>query len=197
MIQPFGQHPYLSTSLNQYCSWPVIHPVGSPGVFHISLRPQKYNWESGRKRINEHFGLRSAPSARKGKSMCDTLHSLCICRLSVACILCETSTKGTNNADIFSRWLTRPLCSSSGLSSRLFDLCWLCHSLGCQLKADRSRLPSVVNCFSPSSFVGWPLSSLASFSPRPLPFLQETSSPLFGFRAQNRRRSRLPGSHTQ
>ena len=64
------------------------------------------------------------------REFCDTLHSPCICRLSPACILRETSTKGTNNADIFSRWLTRPLCRSSGLSSRLSDFCWL-SSLPC------------------------------------------------------------------
>ena len=94
---------------------------------------------------NKH-GLGSTPSARKEKSMCDALHSPCICRLTLACILRETSTKGTKNADIFLRWLTRPLCSSSGLSSRLSDFCWLCHSLDSQLKADCSPLPSVVDC---------------------------------------------------
>ena len=70
------------------------------------------------------------------REFCDTLHSTCICRLLRTCIFRETSTKVTNNADIFSRWLTRPLCSSSDLSSQqtpfsaLFpsspaSFCWL------------------------------------------------------------------------
>ena len=38
---PSGRPLTISTSLNQYYSWPVIHLVVSAGVFHISLRPQK------------------------------------------------------------------------------------------------------------------------------------------------------------
>ena len=47
--------------------------------------------------MNKH-GLGSAPSARKG--VCDTLHSPCICRLSRACILRETSTEATRKVNL-------------------------------------------------------------------------------------------------
>ena len=120
------------------------------------------------------------------REFCVTLHSLCIRRLSPVCILCETSTEGTNNADIFSRWLTRPLCSSSGLSSRLSDFCWLCHSLDSQLKTDRSPLSSVVDCPLWVPLSTDPLSYLRPPSACPLPVSQDisSSSPLIGFRAK-------------
>ena len=108
---PSGRPPIISTSLNQYYSWPVINLVVSAGVFHISLRPQKTQQRGWKFQAQE-------------REFCGTLYSPCICRLSPACILRETSTKATSHADI-SRWLTRPLCRSSGLYSRLSDFCWL------------------------------------------------------------------------
>ena len=92
------------------------------GISHFTTATQN-TIELVEGRTNEQQGLGSAPSARKG-----------VCRLSRACIFCETSTKDSNNA----------------------DFCWLCHSLDSQLKADRSPVPSDVNCISPSSFVNWP-----------------------------------------
>ena len=79
-----------------------------------------------------------------------------------------------------------PLCCLSGLSRRLSDFCWLCHSLNSQLKADHSPLPSVVDYLSRSFFVNWPLSSLGPSFPSPLPVSPEisSSSPFFGFRAK-------------
>ena len=50
VIHALAANPDLSTSLNQYYSWPVIHLLVFAGVFNISLRPQKkYNRESRRK----------------------------------------------------------------------------------------------------------------------------------------------------
>ena len=49
-----------------------------------------------KEQTNKH-GLGSVLNARKG--VCDTLHSPCICRLSRTCILRETSTKATRNAN--------------------------------------------------------------------------------------------------
>ena len=125
------------------------------------------------------------------------------CRLSGECIFRETSTKGTNNADIFSRWLTRPLCSSSGLSNRLHGFCWLCHSLGSRQlssalsKADSSPLPSVDNCS-----LRVPLSTAPSLLSH-LPFLVHFRSRR-RFRAQAlclcfapNQRYRLPLCHTE
>ena len=75
------------------------------GISHFFTASKNTAERMGEKEQTNKHGLRSTPSAREGKSMCDTLHSPSICRLTLACILCETSTKGTNNADIFSRWL--------------------------------------------------------------------------------------------
>ena len=73
------------------------------GISHFFTARKNTTERIGEEQTNKH-GLGSTPSARKGKSICDNLHSPCICRLTLACILHETSTKGTNNADIFSRW---------------------------------------------------------------------------------------------
>ena len=104
------------------------------------------------------------------REFCVTLHSPCIRRLSPACILHETSTKGTNNADIFSRWLNRPLSSSSGPSSRLSNsvILWTAKSkptaLLCPpLSTAFLRLPLSTNL----------LSFLGLSSPHSLPVSQE------------------------
>ena len=61
-------------------------------VFHISLRPNKYNRESERK--NKRTLWTWVSSKRKKGSFVTILCSFsCICRLSLACILRETSTK--------------------------------------------------------------------------------------------------------
>ena len=66
VIHPLAANPDLSTCLKHYDLWSVIHLVVSAGLFHISIRPQKYKRESARKETNEQYGLRLAPSARKG-----------------------------------------------------------------------------------------------------------------------------------
>ena len=53
------------------------------------------NREGGRKRTNIDLGQLQAQE----REFCDTLHSLCICWLLQACILRETSTKATRNAN--------------------------------------------------------------------------------------------------
>ena len=132
-----SRHPTISKLLN--FSWPVIHQVFFShfrlGVSLISLRPHKIKprWWKKKEQANKH-GLGSAPSARKG--VCDTLHSPCICRLSQACILRETSTKAAWNAN------------SSSLTASFF---WPSFP-GLLSRADRPRLLSVVDCLSLSSF---------------------------------------------
>ena len=117
-------HPDLSTSLNQYDSWPVIHLVYSVRVFHISLRPQKkYNRENGRKK-NKRTIWTYVSSKCKKRSLCDDFFSFsCICRLRLACILRETSSKRHQQCWHLLALVNRPLCSTSGLSSRLSDFC--------------------------------------------------------------------------
>ena len=168
---------------------------GSAGVSHISLRPQKNTTEREWEKKNKRTIWVYVSSKRKKGSFV------------TPCILCASVDyrghvffakllqKGTNNADIFSCWLTRPLCSSSGFSSRLSHFCWLRHSLDSPLKADRSPLPSVVDCLSASSFANW--SSVGSFANCPSRFSRTCLSsptsgliedlelrPLFGFRAK-------------
>ena len=75
----------------------MIHPVVSDrGITHFFKATQKYNREGGRKnkRTNRDLGQLQAQE----REFCDTLHSPCICRLSPACILRETSTKAIRNA---------------------------------------------------------------------------------------------------
>ena len=76
----------------------MIHPVISDrGITHFFKATQKYNREDGRKnkRTNTDLGQLQAQE----REFCDTLHSPCICRLSPVCILRETSTKATRNAN--------------------------------------------------------------------------------------------------
>ena len=68
--------------------------VSDHGHHTFLYRHIKYNREGGGKEQTNKHGLGLAPSARRGKSVGQLLcSSLCICRLSRACILHETSTK--------------------------------------------------------------------------------------------------------
>ena len=67
------------------------------GITHFITYTQNTTERVEEKEQTNKHGLGSTPSARKG--VCDTLHSLSICRLSRACILRETSTKATRNAN--------------------------------------------------------------------------------------------------
>ena len=89
MLQYPPRHPpYLSTSLKHFKSWPV--PIG---VSHISLRHKKYNQGSGRKRIKNKRTIWAWVNSSARRLSCDTLHSLCICRIPLAWISNEISTK--------------------------------------------------------------------------------------------------------
>ena len=138
----------------------MIYLVGSQGYLTFLYDHKKYNRRSERK-------IRTWVNCKRKKGSFVTLHSLCICRLTRACILRETSTKCTNNSDI-SNWLARSLCCLSGFSSHLSDFCWLWHSLDSPLKANCSPLPSVVDCLSAFPFAN--SSSLGSFANSPSGF---------------------------
>ena len=83
--------PVLINFFETILSWPVIHIVVSAGVFHISLWPQEYNRGCGRKRTNDKRTIWAWVKSKCKKGKFVTLHSLCICRLTLACILRETS----------------------------------------------------------------------------------------------------------
>ena len=122
--------------------------------------------------------------AQEGE-FCDPWHSSCICRLSPASILRETSTKASRNAN--SSLTGFPHCL---LLLTLLPLdCYLTPTgLFCSPFSTASlRLPSSTD----------PVSSLVPSSPRPRPVSWEisSSSPLFGFRAKTKRSSDRP-THT-
>ena len=95
-ITPLAADPAI-TSLNQTTRSHWFIQWFPTGVSRISLQPYKYNREGGRKnkRTNTDLGQLQAQE----REFCNTLHSPCICRLSRACILRETSTKATRNVN--------------------------------------------------------------------------------------------------
>ena len=103
------------------------------------------------------------------REFCDTLHFLCIYRLSPTCIFRETSTKANRDAN----------------SWRLSSLPYF-HPLDCYIKPTALLCPLLSTAFHRLASSTDFLSSLGPFSPRPLPVWREisSSSPLFGFRAK-------------
>ena len=101
------------------------------GITHFftatQIKPERVE---EKEQTNKH-ALGSAPSARKG--VCDTLHSPCICSLSWACILRETSTKATRNANSSLSSLTTSFCWPSfpwtAISRRLLSSAHRCQLL--------------------------------------------------------------------
>ena len=177
--------------VKQNVSWPVIclgvfSSHSRLGISHISLQPYRIQPRGWKKEQTNKHGLGSAPSARKG--VCDILHSPCICRLSPACILRETSTKATRNANS---------------SLTVFPHCLLLLAvlpLDCYLK------PTVLLCSLLSTgslclpLSTDPLSSLEPSFPRPLPVSWEVSplDLLCGFRAKADKEILWPEhTHTQ
>ena len=74
-------------------SWPVNHLVVPIGVSRISLRHKKYNQGSGRKRTKNKRTIWAWVNSSARRLSCVTLRSLCICRLTLACISSEISPK--------------------------------------------------------------------------------------------------------
>ena len=81
---PLAPPPYINF-FETILSWPVIHLVVPIGVLHISLCPQEIQpreWEKKNKEQTNNKGLGQLK-----------VHFLCICRLTLACISSEISTK--------------------------------------------------------------------------------------------------------
>ena len=74
-------------------TWPVNHQVVPIGVSHISLRHKKYNQGSGRKRTKNKRTIWAWVNSSSRRLSCDTLHSWCICRLTLACISSKISSR--------------------------------------------------------------------------------------------------------
>ena len=113
----------------------------------------KYNREGEIKRKNEQ--TRTWVSSKRKKGSFVTLHSLCICRLSPACILRETSTEASRNANS---------------SLTVFPHCLLLLSV---LSLNCNITPTGLFCCPLST---GSLCPLGPSSPRPLPVLREISS---------------------
>ena len=163
------------------------------GALHISLHIRKTQPRGWRKITNEQTRVWVSPKGKKGEVFVTVLHgSPCICRLSRACILRETSTKPlgvlnhsslVNPASVGQQVLAvvfLTLVDSLRCHASIFSLpssadCVFSRQLS---QADGSLWPSVVNWLS--------LSSLGpSFRP-PFPVSREISPAgiLCGFRAK-------------
>ena len=131
--------PNTSTSSKQFQSWPVIRLVVPIGVSHISSWLQEIQSKEWEERTKNKRTIRTWVNSRR--LSCDTLHSLCICRLTVAWIFCEIS---TNHEEC---WLIL-----TALLSLLLD------SISCRL------VSSVVRCRLPTALLPRPsLTPLGSF----------------------------------
>ena len=163
-----GRPPDYLSFLKQNYPWPVIHLFfSSPtrGITHFFMDTQNTTERVEEKDKRTNTGLGEL-QALEGGSLCDILcSSPCICMLSRACILRETSTKSLG---MLTNLLTVVLPSS-----RCFLLLTVSFS-GRLSQADCSLLFSFVNCLSLSSF------------PPPLPVLRAIlpSCTLGGFRAK-------------
>ena len=84
--------PYINF-FETILSWPVNHLVVSAGAFHISLWPQEIQpreQEKGNKEQTNNKGLGKLKVQER--EFCN-IAFLCICRLTLACISSEISTK--------------------------------------------------------------------------------------------------------
>ena len=100
---PFAAASDLSTSLNQYYSWPVIHLVGPPGYFTF-LYGHKRNTT---RKVGEKKNKRTIWAYVSSNCKKWGVVTPCIPRASVynrrRVFFAKLRQKGTNNADIFSR----------------------------------------------------------------------------------------------
>ena len=79
-----------------------------PGALHISLQIRKIQ-PRGWKKEQTHADLGQL-QAQEGGSLCDTFVQLSVHLQAIAGVyFARNFNKATNNADIFSRWLTRSL----------------------------------------------------------------------------------------
>ena len=131
----------------------------STRIFHISLRPQKYNREGGRKNKRTIWTWISY-KRKKGsfvKRFCAAFRAFC--RLSWACIFRETSTKATRNANssltVFPHCLL--LLTVLPLDCYLTPIGLFCSPLSTALSGFFCQLPSVFS----RTFLSSSTSSLA------------------------------------
>ena len=98
------------------------------------------------------------------REFCDSLHSLCICRLSWTCILCETATKDTRNANSFLTVFLHCLLQLTVLPLGCYLmstvlLCSLLSTASLHLPLSTDPLSSLEPSFPPSLSVSLKISS--------------------------------------
>ena len=167
-------------------SWPVNHLVVPIGVSHISLWLQEIQSREWEKRTKNKRTIWAWVNSSARRSSCDTLHFWCSCRLTLACIYSEISTKLSGmpiHPDRPSLTASEPYLMPTGL---------FC----CLVSTPTALLPRP----SPTASCGFllPTGRLASLGPAfPTPLLvsSEISSPgLCLVSRQNKQLDRLLGA---
>ena len=173
---PFAA-PVLINFFETILSWPVNHLVVSAGVSHISLWSQEIQpreWEKKNKRT---IWAWVNSKCKKGGSV--TLHSLCICRLSLTCSFREISTRLIGMPTHL--WPSSSLLTvvDSGLRTHLFCLphCPWTGLFSCPLSTAPLRHPS------PTAYSGFLFPTALTGVSLPTSSLVEDLElrPLFGF----------------
>ena len=127
---------------------------GLPGYLTFLYGHKKYNRGSGRKRTNNKWTMWSWVNSECKKGGSVTLHSLCICRLTLACISSEISTK----------LLGMP--THPDWPSLTASFCWPLLTLDCKLILSvflTALVSSTVHCRLPLCVTLCQLPSLSSF----------------------------------
>ena len=126
--------PTQSPSLKHFKSWPVNHLVVPIGVSHISSWLQEIQSREWVKRTKNKRSIGAWVSSKSNKRSYVTLHSRCICRLSLTCSFCEIFTSHEESRLIL-----------TGLPSLILDpiSCWLVSAaVRCRLPTATLPLPS-------------------------------------------------------
>ena len=164
---------YLSTSSKQLCLGQWIIWWFPPGHFTFLYGHKKYNRGSGRKRTKNKGTIWAWVNSKCKKGCSVTLHSLCIRRLTLTCILRENSTKPRGMLTLFpwsSLTAPRPCLMPTGL---------FC----CPVSTAPQRLPS------PTLFSEFLFPTLWLAFPCPLPVVSRSRAQAFvWFRAKTNKK---------
>ena len=172
--------PVLINFFDTIPSCPVITSDSDRGITHFftAQEIQSREWKEKNKEQTNKRTIWAWVNSRASRLSCDTLHSLCICRLPLMCSFFAKFPQATRNAD--SSWRAFPHCFWT-----------LSH-------ADWSLLLSSVDCLSvpfPNCFLWFPLPTPLSDLPVPTSGRVEIlSSGLCLVSRQNKQKDRLLGA---
>ena len=168
--------PTISATLNH--SLPVIHLVVflARGISHFFTDTQSTTEKVEEKNKQTNTDLGHLQVQEAGMSM---WHFLYILWANASVYSSENSHKANSNADLFSRVGQHGLWKSTGLSSRLSDICWLVSSLLDSHLPDWLVLLTGLFCYLLLTVL-WDLSSLVLS----VSWGISSAGPLSGFRAK-------------